>query len=210
MAHFIIMADIVDSRNHQSNRLMDALRMAVDSANQREKDRILSPFTITLGDEFQGICKSLDDAIHLILRLDRLVSLSQYKFRLRYVLYEGEIETPINFTTAYGMLGPGLTKARELLSNKTVARSQTRLVLADHKVGELLNRVFLILDSRWNIPAAKKYPEILDALAFTDLDDVELAKKFGKSRSEIWKFRQNWNTQIYRAAHEILTQGLYQ
>jgi hypothetical protein len=113
--HIVLMADIIDSRKNDQNELMLKFRNVTEEINKSHKKGILSPMTITLGDEFQGVVKNISAAINLILELEEKLMLNNAGFKLRYVLYEGKIDTPINDKIAYGMLGEGLTKAREAL-----------------------------------------------------------------------------------------------
>lgn len=48
----------------------------------------------------------------------------EYDFKLHYALSYGDIDTEINPDIAYEMMGPGLTKARKLLYNKSRSRKR--------------------------------------------------------------------------------------
>jgi SatD family (SatD) len=93
---YILMADIVASRKREPETLMVEFGAAVRSANRELVDGILSPFTITLGDEFQGVVKTLLDATKTILWLEELRHKGMLNSELRYVVNYGDIATPIN------------------------------------------------------------------------------------------------------------------
>ena len=57
--YFILMGDIVGSSGQNSVDLIEGFSALVSSCNNTLKHQILSPYTITLGDEFQGIAASL-------------------------------------------------------------------------------------------------------------------------------------------------------
>jgi len=58
----------------------------------------------TLGDEFQSVIKNLPAALDIIFSIEEKIAAGGQDFRLRYVLEEGKIETPLNRKIAYGMI----------------------------------------------------------------------------------------------------------
>lgn len=54
--------------------------------------------------------------IKIILFIEEYILQNNIGFKLRYVLLSGKIETPVNHKIAYGMIGEGLTKARETIN----------------------------------------------------------------------------------------------
>jgi len=107
--HIILMADIMQSRKGDQNELMSKFKKLTDEVNADNRSSLLSPITITLGDEFQCIPINVSTATAIILQLEEKLIVARASFKLRYVLYEGPIDTPINKDIAYGMLGEGLT-----------------------------------------------------------------------------------------------------
>lgn len=205
----ILMGDVKGSGNHDPILLANALKNLVAAANADCRAKILSPLTITLGDEFQGLCHSVDDAVDVVLELDHLLLTSDHEFRMRFIVLEGMIDTPINRDTAYGMLGRGLSEARKRISDKAADRANTQFQLADPKQQRTLSLVFEVIDEAWDLPAYQKNRRILDRLLFTDDDDRSVAEDFGKNRSEIWKYRKNWRIRSFRAAITLVRERLY-
>ena len=74
-------------------------RKKIDDLNNSYS--LISPITITLGDEFQGIVESLEQGITIIFDLERVLSSEDYPFQLRYALGYGHILTPINSEIAH-------------------------------------------------------------------------------------------------------------
>ncbi len=115
--HAVIMGDLVSSESAQSvKRLHARFNKAVETANASRQKDIVSPLTITLGDEFQGLTHSLTSAFE-IARMLRLALLAE-KIDCRFVIGLANIETPVNRRTAWNMMGPGLAAAREKLGHK--------------------------------------------------------------------------------------------
>jgi hypothetical protein len=200
--HFVVMGDIVRSRDHRQETLMDDFARLVAGCNRHFAVELLSPCTITLGDEFQGVADSLLTAVRTALYLEEARLRGEVGFQLRHAVHFGEIATPLNPLTAHGMLGPGLTQARALLSDKRRGRSRFSISLPDAglalRLGRLLD-VMAALARDWKARDA--------ALIFAMLDnerDTEVAAELGKTRSQIWKRRRSLLIDEYRALRELL------
>ena len=126
----ILMADIISSGYFEQEHLMNDFKKAVNLINKRHKKHLISPLTITLGDEFQGIPESISSALEIIFDLEEMLIQQHFTFRLRYSLGQGVIDTPINTKVAYGMLGSGLTQAREAL--EALKHEHIRFHVATH------------------------------------------------------------------------------
>ncbi len=203
------MADVISSRKKQQRKLAEDLNYVVKYINKEYSELILSPLTITLGDEFQGVCKSSDSAVDLLLSIEEFLLILGVPFSLRYVVLEGNIDTKINTDTSYGMLGSGLTDARNSLNSMSKSSSKFNFFLDDSNKSNLLKYLFEIISSINNSKEAKKYPEILKLLIYEQMTDAEISKISQKTRSEIWKFRNNWNAENYISAINILRERLY-
>src|ERR1700731_4801117 len=107
--YLILMGDVIGSRKKDQLMLINSFKETINAVNKEKKNDFLSPMTITLGDEFQSVIKNLSAALDIIFSIEEEIAASGKNFKLRYILEEGEIETPINSKIAYGMLGSGLT-----------------------------------------------------------------------------------------------------
>ena len=114
--HHIVMGDIVKSRLLSTKEVHTPFGEMILKCNQKFTKDILSPYTITLGDEFQGVADSIESAVESIIFLEEECIRQHLKFKLRFIVLYGEISTPINRESAYGMLGKGLTEARNKLN----------------------------------------------------------------------------------------------
>src|SRR5450759_588107 len=129
--YHVMMADIVKSSSLEPAWLGEAFERLVSRCNEKCSDDIISPLTITLGDEFQGVAASLKGAVDTIFCLEETLLAEKFPFRLRYVVLYGEIGTEINRTLAHGMMGSGLTPARQKLTHKQRSRPQFQIELGD-------------------------------------------------------------------------------
>jgi len=207
--YLIFMADVINSASKDNRRTANELSLLVEALNKDCAQCILSPMTITLGDEFQGVINDVEAAVDVLLFSEHWLLMHKSSINLRYVIFEGAIDTPINKETSYGMLGSGLTDARKLLSKKSKDRKIAEFVLHDERKSSLLNKVTKAMLGFRDLPARNNNPEILGDLLFSGLSDKEVAQKNGKSPSEIWKYRKNWYVESWSSAMAILKEGLY-
>lgn len=199
---FIVMADVIRSRTYDGSNLISEFMRIVEECNSAHAGALLSPYTITLGDEFQGVADSLKSAVDTILFLeDRLLAASP-AFMLRYVLVYGDIETPINPRIAHGMTGSGLALAREMLTIKRRGRRRFQLYLSGLPYADDLNMLFRLLElisGHW-----KERDHALIRELVCNNDDVDVALHFGKTKSQIWKRRKTLQIEEYVTVKELL------
>jgi hypothetical protein len=178
------MADVKDSRQINGEQLMQELSNLVEATSNTHRNSFLSPITITLGDEFQSILKSVEDAIDVLFNIEESRFKLKTNFSFRYVLYYGKIDTQINKKIAYGMLGSGLTESREILNKQKKGASRFFFDLKNEK-SELLNGLFFL------------YSSIVDKWKFTDYELIDqflqvedykiVADQLKKNRGYIWR-----------------------
>ena len=199
---YILMGDIIGSRKHDARQLRKNFINLTSGCNRKLKQVILSPYTVTLGDEFQGIATSLHSVIKSIFYMEETILRKQLDFQVRYVAVQGDIDTPINRLKAHTMMGSGLTEAREILTDKRRGQPRFRFVLQDGHTMNHLNRLFLVLDGltgRWNTDDGLL---IFDMLATPHNDNVAI--KHEKNRTQIWKRRKNLLVEEYRALKDVI------
>jgi hypothetical protein len=129
-------------------------------------------------------------------------------YELRYVLHEGVVETPINPDIAFGMLGPGLTHARQALNQMKSETHRFQILLENTHLSALLNAGFIIFEairSEWNL---ERDADLI--AAFLENSDYKwVAKKRNKDRSLMWKRAKNLRIESYYAVKRIFETALY-
>ena len=199
---YILMGDIVRSSSYDARKLRREFTKLMSSCNRKLEGEILSPYTVTLGDEFQGVARSLRGLFDAVFYLEETSLQEGLKFKMRYVGLYGEIETPVNRMKAHGMMGAGLARTRKLLTDKRRGKSRFQFELPDVRMTKELNRLFLVIDgliARW---APDDGTLILDMIANTN--NVEVGKKHGKNRTQIWKRRKHLLIEEFRALKEVV------
>ncbi|WP_138429912.1 SatD family protein [Fodinibius saliphilus] len=111
MDKFIVLIGDVEDSKELSNEERENLQVELDRILGRLSEgnsAIVSPYTITLGDEFQAVFKRADGVCTDILKI--LAEL--YPVKVRFSVGVGDINTPINNEQAIGMDGPAFHVAR--------------------------------------------------------------------------------------------------
>ncbi len=146
MNRLIVIADIVASRDIADRAAVQRdLKAALDGLN-RQTDGLLSPYTITLGDEFQAVLSTAGRVFTDMLAIRAAV----YPVRLRFAVSIGTLATPINPNQAIGMDGPAFHAARE--SIEQLKQGDHQLALAGEIPGQpqdLMHSTLNLLDRHW-------------------------------------------------------------
>jgi hypothetical protein len=198
----ILMGDIIASSEYDARQLRREFLRLIASCNKVLKDGILSPYTVTLGDEFQGVASSLHAIIEVIFYMEETALREGLAFKIRYVAVHGQIDTPLNRLKAHAMMGAGLTKARQILTDKGKAERRFRFALENTYLMDQLSRLFVVVEGltdRWDVRDALL---ILDMLR--NANNAEVASMHGKDRSQIWKRRRHLLIEEYRALKETI------
>lgn len=107
MSVLVVIGDMIDSRNvPDRSALQQTLQHVVGQLNQQQ--RALSPYTITLGDEFQALPANADTLFIDAMRIQAAL----YPVQIRFSVAIGQLSTPINPKQALGMDGPAFHSAR--------------------------------------------------------------------------------------------------
>jgi SatD family (SatD) len=186
----VLMADIVGSTKRNSKLLMTDFKNLVTDINTTHKRYILSPLTITLGDEFQGVVKDVYGTFQIIFNLELSLIRLKRSFTLRYVIQEGKIDTKLNRTKAYEMLGPGLTAARKQLNTMKSSKSRFRIALNNQILSTqlaLAMNSYQGITDQWT-PAQKK---VVVAFLEHNLDYRKVASKLKKDPTNMWRRKKS-------------------
>jgi hypothetical protein len=125
----VVVGDLVASRKIAArSTVQNVLEICLKNLNRVQGEGLLSPYTITLGDEFQAVFsrpeRLLGDALKIF------VAVHPVLVRISFGI--GEITTPINPEQAIGMDGPAFHAAREGIER--LKQSKNLLVIAGPSV----------------------------------------------------------------------------
>lgn len=188
-----VMGDLIASEAAASvSRLHQTFNAAIARANAAPKTGILSPLTVTLGDEFQGICANLSQGAKLMRRLR--ADLLEQGVECRFVLGLVRIDTPLNPERAWNMMGPGLAAAREKLGDKRDPNAYRFHLPGAAAIEQLLEAVgagLSAIEASWT----DRQREIVLAAATSDV--AANARRFGVSPKTVYKIRQAGQYDLY-------------
>lgn len=194
----IYMADVIGSRDALTPERYGQFKDVVAGINRAFADRLGSPLTVTLGDEFQGVIAARDrtdsitTALEMVFKVEEELVLRHKGIALRHVIHEGIIDTALNPESAHGMIGEGLSTAREELAQLKKGRGMSKRfsvhLNGEHPLSQQLNRCFLLYESITDSWKPRDAELIGQFLAHGDYKKV--AEELGKDTSLMWR-RQN-------------------
>jgi len=200
----ILMADVINSGAKSPSLLIQQLKDAVTTINNEKGENLISPLTITLGDEFQGVSNTMENGIQTIFDIEEIIVNKQYDLKLRYVLNFGLIDTEINNKIAYEMLGEGLTYARKelnALKNKDT-RFQIRLNNNEVTKEACLNQAFFIYQ---NFVDSWKEKDLKIVKEFLLQEDYKIvAQKVQIDPSNAWRRKKSLHIHEYKDIKKII------
>jgi hypothetical protein len=106
-----LIGDIVDSKELSQRAALQQQLAGTLKAVGRSARGLASPYTLTLGDEFQAVYRAADSIFADIVTIMAEV----HPIRVRFALGVGALTTRINAKQALGMDGPAFHLAREAL-----------------------------------------------------------------------------------------------
>jgi hypothetical protein len=204
----IIMGDMIDSSKMQQPLTQNKFKAHIQNANDKFEKCIKSPLTITLGDEFQGIMKSVKDAVEVLIYLEENLLFENFPYKLRYVINEGEVDTPINIEMAHGMVGSGLKFARDILNSMKKSKTNYYCFLdkmKDFRFYQGFFSTFNLFIKEWSKKKSGDFLEMFIDPKHSEFNkDKYAAEWFGIAASTVWKRKKSLNIEAYLGLKKML------
>lgn len=204
-----IIGDIRQSREIEDRKYVQIrLRKVLDCINHKYKKIISSKFTITLGDEFQGLLCRGGEVIRIIEEIQN----EMYPVQIRFGIGIGEITTEINAEMAIGADGPGYYMAREAIDvikstehRNAMQPSDIRIEVQEdcNSVSVLLNTIFSLMQvikSNWS----GRQREIIYEFEKNKGSQKECARQLNITQSSVQRSLANGNFYAYKSARETI------
>jgi hypothetical protein len=170
MKYLVLIGDIVASRELSARAQFQRRLKSVLQTLSGQRKTLASPYTLTLGDEFQAVYRDAETVFADVFTLLAEIA----PVRARFALAVGEIVTPINAAQAIGMDGSAFHRARALLER---LKAEKRL-FGTHASGEkpdlLTTAVLNVLSGQvdgWKPTRLRLFASLLAGSSATDLAD---------------------------------------
>jgi hypothetical protein len=211
--YIAIIGDIIASKKI-SNRgeVQKELNTVLKAINLKYKGDIASNFTITLGDEFQGLLRNGANIMHILSDIER----QMYPVKIRFGVGIGEITTDINREISIGADGPGYYKARAAIQYLKDNRKKKQAKSADIRLeidGDnqaatiMLNTVLSLITVIKEAWSDRQREIIFDMLEHQD-NQSEAAKRLSIKQPTVQKTLSKGNYYTYKDALDTIGQAL--
>lgn len=195
---YILMGDVIKSRQKDSELLWNDLNEIVEKANGKFQTDILSPLQIKIGDEFQVVMKDIASTLQL---LDYLNVYCTYKnIKVRFAIGYGEIETVINSSSANNMMGKGLTETYETLNDKKDPNRYRFYIQENKNIEIALNSIGLLLSEIEEMKVSLKQSEYLYRKVVLHQEIDQIAKSMQVSERSVYGYEKRSH---YKLFHKI-------
>jgi hypothetical protein len=138
-----VIGDLVGSRGVAQRSAFQRRLAKVLEKTSAAARRLASPYTITLGDEFQAVYRGGESLFADVVGIMAEI----HPVRARFAVGVGELTTRINPEQALGMDGPAFHQARAALTALKAEERLLRIAGAEEKTWALANRVLNLLSN---------------------------------------------------------------
>ena len=202
-----IIGDIINSKSLTDRQhTQRELRKILERINQRYEDILASNFTITLGDEFQGV---LQNSTSLFRIVDE-ISFQLQPVKLRFGIGVGTLTTELDPDSSIGADGPAYWKAREAIEfvhkNNDYGRANIHLEVEDPDCSvELINEILKLTAlqvSGWRDSQIEVYKVILqdEILDPEQINHQRIAENLGILMSSLTRRFESSGIKRYMSA----------
>ncbi len=210
--YFAIIGDIKGSRKLKNRGdFQKKLGNILEKINQSYGEDMAADFTITLGDEFQGLMTGGDHVLDVILQIKAAVLPEGIRFGVGI----GEMSTAIIPSMALGADGPAYYMARRAIeyAKETERRNkwaETDMVMECEGGGrdiEVLNQMLCLMYSMESMWSEKQKRTIWDMLLHRD-GQKKAAERMGVSQPAINKALSSGKYYAYERAYDIMKERM--
>ena len=203
--YIAIIGDIKDSRKIPDRKgVQETLAKALKEINRKYAKSIASKFTITLGDEFQGL---LYDGQH-VMDIQQEIEQKMYPVAIRFGIGIGEIFTDINHKLAIGADGPGYYMARKAIEYLKQNEKKKQSVEADIRIeidgdGEIASdmvNTILSLMTAVKLSWRERQRQVIWEMLSSGDSQANVAEKLGIMQSSVQKSLVSGKYYTYKEA----------
>lgn len=211
--YIAIIGDIVDSKKIANrNEVQSKYKEAIENINKKYNEDIEAKFSISLGDEFQGLLKTGENVINIITDIE----LALHPVKIRFGIGVGDVNTNINKESTFEVDGSAYHRARKMIGSiedkknrNTESYSNILISSSDDKVDidELLNTILSVssaLKSKWT----DRQIEIISAYLENEKNQYQTASALNISQPSVYKSLNKSRYYTYEAAMDKVSEYL--
>lgn len=208
-----IIGDIMESKKIIDRKItQQKFKSILSDINLKYSEDIISKFTITLGDEFQGLLKSRNNIMNII----REIEMSMSPVELRFGIGIGDISTDINLDNSSEIDGSAYHRARKMIEQIQNIESQYTekdsniMICSDEnniEIDGLLNSILSVctaLKSKWT----DRQREIIYAYLLNEENQYKAAYALNIGQPSVNKALNNARFYSYKSAIETVNSFL--
>lgn len=212
--HIVLIGDLVGSKElgYKERKKFQAILTDKISQLNKESDSIISPLTITLGDEFQAVYKNMS----ALLADSWSILTALHPVGVRFSVGIGEIYTPLNTEQTLGMDGPAFHSARDGMDQVKKSGGTYCVKLGSSKnqsdaaqsLVSLVNYSLMFLSNEmgnWKVTRLQVLTMLDDGLSIK-----EIAEEIGISESAVYKNREDGNLKLILELKEGIGENIKQ
>ncbi len=190
--YYAIIADLIGSKKIENRHAaQEQIKEALDYINQKYKKQIASKFSLTLGDEFQGLLTTGENIFQIIDEID--IKIPAYPCRFGIGL--GTMATAINPEQSLGADGEAYWKAREAIeyvhNNDDYEMTRTHFCGLTDSEDLLVNDSLALSDglkARWTEVQWGTFAKLIEENIYgSNFDQKRLAKKLSITEQALYR-----------------------
>jgi len=211
--YIAIIGDIKKSKELEDRKsVQNKLEETLNAINKKYGEGISAKFTITLGDEFQGLLSAGSSVMEIIEEIQR----EMYPVEIRFGVGIGPITTDINSEMAIGADGPAYHKAREAIEFLKEDEQKNKTNASDIRIEEdgdngastiMLNTILSLLAVVKTGWSDRQREIIWDTMKYQD-GQAKSAERLEVAQSSIQRGLNNGNYYAYKDAIDIISKEM--
>jgi hypothetical protein len=179
MRFVAVIGDIINSKKITKRMEFQENLQNIFSDINLNNNSIISPYTITLGDEFQAVYSDIDHIFHDIWKIFREI----YPYKIRISIGIDELSTKINHTSSIGMDGPAFHQARQGIEVlKKQKNNVIQIYSADYFYMNIINNSLYLISgiiSKWNHHTIDIIRFLIEGKSMDEIKDLIKISKRG-------------------------------
>jgi len=200
--YIVITGDLKESRKiSKRKKIQEKLKIVLDKINNKYRKNIKVKFSITLGDEFQGLIDSLALSYIIIKDIKRLL----FPLKISFGVGVGKISTKFSKRTSE-MDGEAFFRSRKALGHAKNLKQNIYYITGDKNRDEFINTIIMLIEA-----IRRDWKEIhwRRVWRYEELGTFEkVAKQEGVSKQMISKMFNEIKYDEVKKAEEILEKFL--